>query len=142
MAKRTTPSPLISILDHLDRTETLPPKVSFLYSTKAGEMSLDMNRILFLSKLVDVESRLKPRVSITLFITDMMGKKEAFHGMFPQYQGRRLSEADLAGALRGGDTQRTVCYVCGPPTMTDQTVSFLVAQQGMVGARVLCEKWW
>lgn len=53
--------------------------------------------------------------------------------------GRRISKQDLDSAVAGaGDS--TVCYVCGPPPMTDEFVGHLGS---LIGPdRVLCEKWW
>jgi len=74
------------------------------------------------------------------------------HGKLPNRTfGRRVTEADLVRAVDGyrtpvfgseHDRQGTVCYVCGPPRMTDEFVGFLSRQNGMSEERVLCEKWW
>jgi hypothetical protein len=55
--------------------------------------------------------------------------------------GRRISKQDLDGAVVGAaSSESTVCYVCGPPPMTDEFVGHLGS---LIGSdRVLCEKWW
>ena len=94
------------------------------------------------------------KVTLTLFLTggpvENTGSVE--HGKFPNRTfARRITNADLVRALHGHDRETfgqkddrsgTVCFVCGPPRMTDEFVSFLAQQSGMSGERVLCEKWW
>jgi hypothetical protein len=128
-------------LDHLDRTDALPPKATFFYTTKGGQFPLDMDRILFLPKLIDIEARSKGRMSLRLFVTDIVENEEIHEPSPPHYCARRLSIADLSGAL-AKDRRGMICYVCGPPTMTDKVVDFFRAQEGMAAARVLCERWW
>lgn len=93
-------------------------------------------------------------VSLSLFLTNLgdgdQGPIE--HGRLPNRTfGRRISDLDLTQALDGYrkplygggyDRQGTVCYVCGPPKMTDEFVAFLQNQEGMTQERVRCEKWW
>ena len=91
-------------------------------------------------------------VTLSLFLTGTGQNGTIEHGQLPNRTFvRRLNEGDLLRALdgytesRGGKEDNragTVCYVCGPPTMTDQVVAFLARQPGMVPERVLCEKWW
>ncbi|KAF2141996.1 uncharacterized protein K452DRAFT_249747 [Aplosporella prunicola CBS 121167] len=56
---------------------------------------------------------------------------------------RRLTVNDALDVL-GPEQNRakTVCYVCGPPAMTDEYVKVLREQKGMDEGRVMCEKWW
>jgi len=55
----------------------------------------------------------------------------------------RVAGSDLDAALGPEDDRSgTVCYVCGPPAMTDSFVDFLSSRSGMDRSRVLCEKWW
>ena len=52
-------------------------------------------------------------------------------------RSRRILEEDLVAAATDPDT---VCYVCGPPPMTDNFVDVLGR---IVGAeRVFHERWW
>jgi NAD(P)H-flavin reductase len=56
----------------------------------------------------------------------------------PQTLNRRIEKQDLVDSV--GDSEGTVCFVCGPPGMTDEFVGIF---EGLVGAeRVFCEKWW
>lgn len=56
---------------------------------------------------------------------------------------RRIRHDDLFEALGPEDTRnKTVVYVCGLPTMTDEFVELLKQAKGMDEERVLCEKWW
>ncbi|GMF69466.1 unnamed protein product [Aspergillus oryzae] len=59
---------------------------------------------------------------------------------------RRVSQDDLRTALTGpnGDIkpEETVCYMCGPPAMTDEFVAALRGLMGDGSDRVFFEKWW
>lgn len=62
-----------------------------------------------------------------------------------QLETRRINELDLLDSVETLDRQERkamVAYVCGPPSMTDWAVSVLRKAPGVVGERVLCEKWW
>lgn len=148
----TADSPLISIFSHLIRSSSRPKEIHFVYTTKADE-SLDRQRILFLPRLMDlVAAEADVNVTLSLFLTGLDDTGLIEHGKFPNRTfARRLRKEDLSLALdgyseQGGDTENhragTVCYVCGPPQMTDDFVAFLSRQPGMTEQRVLCEKWW
>ncbi|CAG8070798.1 unnamed protein product [Penicillium salamii] len=59
----------------------------------------------------------------------------------------RIEDSDLRSAIYNEETgtsaKDTVCYVCGPPQMTD---SFVEKLRGMLGEdgerRIFFEKWW
>lgn len=58
---------------------------------------------------------------------------------------RRIVDADLLSSLEEmseQDRKGIVAYVCGPPLLTDWAVNVLRMVKGMVGEKVLCEKWW
>jgi predicted ferric reductase len=136
-------SPLISILSTLHQTSSMPPKVEFLYSTKVSHQKLDANRILFLPRLCSIQSSWPKNIDLTLFITGDF-KRMRNPEELPWHYTRRIEKPDLLTSL-GEDVEqrkRTVCYVCGPPRMTDEFVEFLAGQEGMEAERVFCEKWW
>ncbi|KAK1079736.1 hypothetical protein LTR33_006136 [Friedmanniomyces endolithicus] len=87
-------------------------------------------------------------VSLSVFLTGPAAEGAATddrgiieHGKLPNRTfGRRVTDADLVRAIDGykasvfgleHDRQSTVCYVCGPPRMTDEFVGFLSRQEGM-----------
>lgn len=49
-------------------------------------------------------------------------------------------------AVRGADgsvkPEETVCYLCGPPGMTDEFVALLKGLLGDGQERIFFEKWW
>lgn len=149
----TTFSPLISIFSHLTRSSSRPREIHFLYATKA-DSEPDPQKILFLPRLMDlVAMAADPNVTLSLFLTGTgCSEGRIEHGGLPNRTlGRRLAEEDVVRAIDGykkqsGDIQssrrRTLCYVCGPPRMTDEYVDVLKRQTGMADERVLCEKWW
>lgn len=152
----TTTSPLISMLSHISSTSnsTKLPPIHFLYSVKQSPPSSNQpSKILFLDRLQEIVSKHPDRVNLELFITGKQHEeggetKSRFDGKGEKgdldaqkiHQGR-ITQDDLLTALRTKDKsllQKTACFVCGPPQMTDEIVAFLKAQ----GARVYCEKWW
>ena len=88
-------------------------------------------------------------VTLKLLLTGTGDEGSIEHGKLPNRTfARRIQTSDLVQALDGlnegpqNDRSRTVCYVCGPPAMTDEFVAYLARQPGMGEERVLCEKWW
>jgi NAD(P)H-flavin reductase len=133
----------MSMISHLSSTSTLPPNVEFLYSVNAAASSdvngTDAAEILFYERLREIASSNADRVKFKLFIT---GKRLGidFYRLGSVKKGR-IIEGELLRALGSEDKdvlKRTVCFVCGPPEMTDSVVAFLEKQ----GARTYCEKWW
>jgi NAD(P)H-flavin reductase len=119
-----------------------PKKVYILYSTKVNKKLVHSNNILFLDRLKNYEEHHPERLSVTLFITGDYEKLEDPEGL-PWHFTRRLNKADILAVLGDlGKRQRTVCYICGPPSMTDDLVHFLSGLDGLEASRVLCEKWW
>lgn len=124
----------------------------FVYATKASA-ELNPQEILFLPRLSDlVAAEADPNVTLSLFLTGTGDDGVIEHGRLPNRTfGRRLEQADLLKAVDGykqnvfgaeHDRKNTLCYVCGPPQMTDEIVAFLSKQEGLHEDRVLCEKWW
>ncbi|KAM3415923.1 hypothetical protein BST61_g9415 [Cercospora zeina] len=133
---------------------------------------LDAQNILFLPRLMDLISYSSNdqdhgKVTLSLFLTNLGEGDQGIieHGKLPNRTfGRRFGEDDLVRAVDGyGNQDRdrsngeglfgnldedangrsgTVCYVCGPPKMTDEVVGFLKGLEGMDEKNVLCEKWW
>jgi len=123
-----------------------------VYATR-GNAELDSQSILFLPRLMDlVGIENDANVTLSLYLTGTGDDGIIEHGKFPNRTfGRRITERDLSRALDGYkdslygaeyDRQGTLCYICGPPKMTDEVVALLSAQPGMTEERVLCEKWW
>ncbi|KAJ5570058.1 Riboflavin synthase-like beta-barrel [Penicillium hispanicum] len=152
-------NPLISILSHLN-TETQDAhrlNISFLYSTRLPQghdaviSSSPLDQILFLPRLrqimrSQVHSR-RLRISLDLFLTNDQSSASMDRVHDLRIQRRRINDDDLRSAVVGGDgkndPQDSVCYVCGPPAMTDETVRTLQAMLGENGAqRIFYEKWW
>ncbi|KAK1820549.1 hypothetical protein LTR12_004997 [Friedmanniomyces endolithicus] len=139
-------SPLISIFSYLIRSVTRPKEIHFIYTTRVPPSSgdIDPQTILFLPRLMDLVAAIADPTNITLsvFLTGATAEGAATddrgiieHGKLPNRTfGRRVTEADLVRAIDGyrtpvfgtkHDRQGTVCYVCGPPRMTDEIVGFL-----------------
>ncbi|PYH46724.1 FAD-dependent oxidoreductase [Aspergillus saccharolyticus JOP 1030-1] len=159
-------NPLISMLSHLNNddeaTTTLRHpslNIRFLYSTKLPQPDKAttpttnpekrLDQILFLSRLreiVNIQSQLRRlRIALDLFITDLDDDTRGVSFDDLRIHGRRINADDLRAAAISEDgtiePEKTVCYVCGPPGMTDDIVGKL---EGLLGGgeRVFYEKWW
>ncbi|KAF2673388.1 hypothetical protein BT63DRAFT_410401 [Microthyrium microscopicum] len=138
-------NPLMAMIRHLGLTDTMPPNVNFLYSVKAPPTIPDEGRVtaLFLDDLVDIARTSgsgKGKLRLKLFSSNYKyAEALSQHGAI--IAPRRIRHEDLLSAL-GDKKESTVCYVCGPPDMTDQFVEFLQGQDGLEKEQVLCEKWW
>lgn len=131
------------MIDHMHRIDTMPSKVHFIYSSKVGKEHT-AGQVLSLQRLVDISQTRGGQLELHLFFT---GGSEVQYIQEAPYRGiaqsRRLKSNDLEPLLENVETNKsTICYVCGPPAMTDELVDFLQNQPGLEQARVLCEKWW
>lgn len=127
----------------LDEMKSMPPQVEVLYTTKVDEEdATDPSKILFLPTLTSIAKTWPSNFKLNLFITGEF-KDPASIQELPEHHMRRFNRHDLDAAL-GEPAQRqgVVCYVCGPPAMTDAFVDYLSKQPGMAPERVLCERWW
>lgn len=132
------------MLTHISTTTTNPPPIKFIYSVKHP---LSTEKILFHDRLQEIISKHPGRITLDLFITGQQdgassgaNKQNAETGLDKSHKGR-ITPSFLLNALGSTDKkalQKTPCFVCGPPKMTDEIVAFLEKQ----GARVYCEKWW
>ncbi len=130
-------NPLVSMLRHVEATDTWPAKVTFAYSVKAPEGALSVERVLFLTELMRIQDAANGRLGVKFFMTG--GQEQAPDG-FPAFSTGRMSTDALGGWIE--DAEETIAYVCGPPAMTDEMVGALRGSVGMAEDRVLCEKWW
>lgn len=139
-------SPLISMLSHMSSTSTFSPAVEFLYSVNIASLQdnfqgLDPSKILFYERLQRIANENPDRVNVELHCT---GKAPGASGKdipFTNLREGRITQNHLMNVL-GSDHEnkldKTVCFVCGPPTMTDGVVAWFERQ----GVRTYCEKWW
>ncbi|KAJ5769907.1 uncharacterized protein N7511_001958 [Penicillium nucicola] len=155
-------NPLISIISHLNNNDpntTLPHKLHILYSTRLpkghGDLSLEekLEQILFLPRLRQIMlSQLQSRrteIHLHLFLTGLSVESDwsELHEAGLSINRGRISESYLhdvvVNSSEAKDLGDTVCYVCGPPAMTDSIVEVL---GGMLGEgrekRIFFEKWW
>ncbi|KAF1991886.1 ferredoxin reductase-like protein [Aulographum hederae CBS 113979] len=144
-------NPLISMLKHIPHTHHLPASIHVLYSLSLSPIQTTTSSVLFLDELMALEASL-PADTMTfhVFLTGSPDEFMAEQGAagcsveFFNYATRRLDEEDLLKAVgrRAEERDGTVCFVCGPPKMTDEIVDFLSSQGGLEEGRVFCEKWW
>ncbi|KAL2860723.1 FAD-dependent oxidoreductase [Aspergillus lucknowensis] len=155
-------NPIISILSHLNNndetTGVFHPSLNIhvLYSSKlpdAATQESALNQIPFFPRLREiVRSRLRsPRLHVTLelFLTNINNHSPSLSTPDPQdltIHPRRINQGDLRRATYGPDSQfspnETVCYVCGPPRMTDEVVDSLSDLLNGERDRIYFEKWW
>ncbi|KAH8427973.1 FAD-dependent oxidoreductase [Aspergillus melleus] len=161
-------NPIISILSHLnnnvDEITALrhPFNIRLLYSTRlprstgntptaSSESRLD--QVLFLSRLRQIirghSQSHRLRISLDLFLTNLSDDQHSLLQETPAdltIHSRRINDGDSERSLTGPDGKvnptDTVCYVCGPPSMTDGVVDALGGSMGSGKERVFFEKWW
>lgn len=143
----------MSIFAHLIRGPEAerPREIHFVYGTKAGDGDFEPEKVLFLTRLMGLCAQAGDVANVTLrmFLTGKGSLGRIEGGKVPEQTFvRRIGKEDLVEAVDGyrrgveRDRRNTVCYVCGPPRMTDETVEFLKGLEGMKEENVLCEKWW
>ena len=140
-------SPLMSIFSHvMELPQSRRPKsIRFVYASKTAGSPILASEILFLQRLMKLVNKAPDGTAkLDLYLTAASEDDvSCAEGLPSHVKCRRIGPADLDKAL--GDVSHrhsTVCYVCGPPRMTDIFVDFLSSRTGMERGRVLCEKWW
>lgn len=88
------------------------------------------------------------RIGLDLFVTDLPDSS-SLRSAPPvdlSVHPRRINESDLEVAVRGADgsvkAAETMCYLCGPPWMTDELGGVVRELLGDGQERVFFEKWW
>lgn len=130
--------------------------IHVLYSSKlpdtgASESALD--QILFLPRLREIvrsQSQFhRLRITLDLFLSNLQDQSSPLLVQPPKNlatHARRINQDDLRKTVSGTDTKfspdETVCYVCGPPQMTDEVVSTVTDLLDGQKDRVFFEKWW
>lgn len=154
---------MISILSHLNNNQPqtpTPSTIHILYTSRLphGHETLPadevLDQVLFLRRLRQIllsqETSHRLQISLDLFLTNVAPSSDLLTSGSPSditIHSSRISDSDLRFAVgskeNGLDPCETVCYVCGPPAMTDSIVERL---QGMLGEdaekRIFFEKWW
>lgn len=146
------------MLSHINNNEPgtqRPDNIRILYTTrlpqheKTTEQGLD--QILFLPRLrqmVQSQKTHQSRVSLDLFLTNLQPSADLLSAPSDiVIHSSRIRDGDLQSAIGNRDSdpssKDTVCYVCGPPAMTDSIVERLKGMLGEGGEkRVFFEKWW
>ncbi|KAJ5086707.1 Riboflavin synthase-like beta-barrel [Penicillium alfredii] len=121
---------------------------------KITSLETTLDQILFLPRLRQIiRSQLhshRLRIALDLFLTNTDASSRLISTESPAdltIHPKRITAHDLRSAVVGGDGQAdprgTVCYVCGPPSMTDEMVELLNEILGEAAEqRIFFEKWW
>ncbi|KAL4943383.1 hypothetical protein BDV06DRAFT_211134 [Aspergillus oleicola] len=155
-------NPIISMLSHLNNNDESTGlyhpslNVHILYSTKLPDASSPesaLDQILFLRRLREIlraQSQFhRLRIHLDLFLTNLqdqssplLQKTQDDLTIYP----RRISKEDLSRTVTGTEKKYTpsdiVCYVCGPPQLTDKVVESVTGLLDGQSDRVFFEKWW
>lgn len=130
--------------------------INVLYSSKlpdAGASESALDQILFLPRLREIvrsQSQFhRLRITLNLFLSNLQDQSSPLLVQPPKdltTHARRINQDDLRKTVSGTDTKfspnQTVCYVCGPPQMTDEVVSSVTNLLDGQKDRVFFEKWW
>ncbi|KAK9859029.1 uncharacterized protein MYU51_015965 [Penicillium brevicompactum] len=151
-------NPLISMLSHINNNEPgtqTPDTIHILYTSRLprGEtMQERLDQVLFLPRLRQIvrsqETSHRLRMSLDLFLTDVDPSVDLVSAASDMViHSARIGDQDLRSAVSNKDggtsSKDTVCYVCGPPQMTDSIVERLKGMLEEGGdKRIFFEKWW
>ncbi|KAF2093656.1 hypothetical protein NA57DRAFT_48001 [Rhizodiscina lignyota] len=137
-------NPLISIVSHMHDTNSMPENVHFFYAMRAKEEYKQSN-LLSLPRLLAIAGARPEQFCLHVFLTGHPSSS-LLTSLLDEHRivhTRRLQSDDLLETFsQANATDGTVCYVCGPPAMTDEFVDFLKGLPMLQKERVLCEKWW
>lgn len=131
------------MVSHMHETNSMPARVDFLYATKVRS-SHGVDNVLSLGRLLAITATRRGQFRLHLRCSGhpsrvLMETAEPRTSFEP----RRLLESDVIELL-GVPTRRAelLCYICGPPPMTDYLVDMVRREEGILSGQVLCEKWW
>ncbi|KAJ9618113.1 hypothetical protein H2203_009294, partial [Taxawa tesnikishii (nom. ined.)] len=136
---------LISMLSRMHATATLPEEVHFLFTAHVTSTQT-VAHILGLGRLLAIRTACPDVIHLSLFFSghpsralmDMAVPRERF-------EPRRMLRGDVldAFAIRNADAaiqSAAVCYICGPPQMTQYFMDVVREQVGTQADPVLYEK--
>lgn len=118
------------LLRHADGHRYTPGHTHLCYSAK------NTNELLFKNTIIDICHERPDRFSCNLHVTQQSSDIE--QELQPYTISGRISEEELQ---RYVDSERTLCYLCGPPPMIEKVSSDL-QRFGLPEDRILFEKWW
>ncbi|KAL4955623.1 hypothetical protein BDW69DRAFT_193076 [Aspergillus filifer] len=154
-------NPIISMISHLNNNDETTGlyhpslNVHVLYSTKlpnANSPESALDQILFLRRLREIlraQSQFRRlRINLDLFLTNLHDQSPLLEKppddltIYP----RRINKDDLSRTVTGTEKKyapsETVCYVCGPPQLTDEVVEDVTKLLDGQDGKVFFEKWW
>ena len=132
----------MSMLSHLHKTKQMPQQVRLLYTSRLAESGRHVH-FLFIDRIREIANSLSPEQFRMWFYVTGKHQREFPRKSRILWRKRRMNHDDLIRAIGKPENRPgVVCYVCGPPAMTDDFVEVLRHAEGMEEQRVLCEKWW
>lgn len=151
-SKDATEEPSRPLSIHLLYSTRLPQTDSSLASSAESVNSSTANetlsQILFLPRLRQLVDKVSSQplptrnvnLSVNLFLTNASpSTSDLKSDLQVGIHFRRITADDLRIVLRSQELNQ-ICYICGPPPMTD---AFVNIAEGIIGSdRVFCEKWW
>jgi hypothetical protein len=116
--------------------------IHFLYTSKVNG-NYDVSNILGLRRLLDLSTRYPGEFNLHLFFSGHPGRV-LMEGAVPRhrFEPRIVLDSDMKDALSSMEPAgRILCYVSGPPEMTDHFAPLLREEVGTENTYVLSEKW-
>ena len=126
-------NPLLSIFRHsgelLSAGDSSGPRsVSLLYTAATAE------ELLFKEEISEQCSKRETFTSQFFVTREKTGSEEFTH--------RRMTKSDLENVLCDKeDTERKICFICGPPKMVEQVKNWLI-ELNVSAENIRYELWW
>ncbi|XP_059352271.1 oxidoreductase NAD-binding domain-containing protein 1-like [Daphnia carinata] len=136
-------NPLLSILLQLKHhfqiptnEKYLPKNITLLYSAKQKE------ELLFQDTISELKHGPLKSFDCRFFVTRLPASENDQSGQRgSQFRDGRLMEKDLRLAINKSDIDTVICFICGPPPMTDAIHSQLIKME-VPAKQIKYEKWW
>ncbi|RBR15590.1 hypothetical protein FVER53590_30319 [Fusarium verticillioides] len=128
-------NPLVSMMGHIAE-EGYNLEVKVLYASKLPVQGL--GGVLFLDRIRKWFKANQLIGDLKMFTTGIYEGQVESREL--DVHERRFTFEDVKEAV--GEKNKSVVYVCGPATMTDEIVDGLTGDRGMDKNRVMLEKWW
>lgn len=147
-------NPLMSMLSYIAEVNDFANlHVLIFYASKMPRQG-GLNQILFVRRIAALFSEGRINGEFKLYLSgdskdlqrlDLSRRVHNVLGTNIDVRVGRLSGLDLSRSLKDKQQCSNICYICGPPSMTDDLSQSLISDRSELGTmptQVITEKWW